>query len=328
MRYLTKNIKYILLLLLIFLFFNLYFIFLIPNTNITYLYYLDFLLLVFISAFLGIDGYIYTKQEKQKQELLNHNEVIYSYFNKLEDKDIIEHDIEILHQKLQQQYDINYDLQDYITKWTHEIKIPLAATLLMIEKIEDNKLKKMLKEQLEKINLQLKSALVGCKVQSQLYDLQIKKIDLLNCVQTSIKNNQFFLMKNQFDIGIHIHQIDVFSDFEWLVYVLDQLINNAIKYMTDNPRINIWATQDKNKTYLYIEDYGEGIKEMDIKRIFEKGYTGSNHHNGKYKSTGMGLYMVSMIIQKLGHSIDVESKYGYYTRFTITFSDHRDYFYL
>ena len=68
-----------------------------------------------------------------------------------------------------------------------------------------------------------------------------------------------------------------------------------------------------------MEDNGEGIQEKDIRRIFEKGYTGSNYHNGKYKSTGMGLYMVSRIIDRLGHEIWVESEYGRYTRFCIVF---------
>ena len=70
---------------------------------------------------------------------------------------------------------------------------------------------------------------------------------------------------------------------------------------------------------LFIEDNGEGIRESDIRRVFEKGYTGSNYHNGKYKSTGMGLYMAEKIAGKMGHQISVESRYGEYTRFGITF---------
>lgn len=70
-------------------------------------------------------------------------------------------------------------------------------------------------------------------------------------------------------------------------------------------------------TKLFLEDNGEGIKDCDIRRIFDKGYTGSSHHNGKYKSTGMGLYMTAKIIEKLGHKILVESEWGNYTRFII-----------
>ena len=75
---------------------------------------------------------------------------------------------------------------------------------------------------------------------------------------------------------------------------------------------------------LCVEDNGEGIKECDIRRIFEKGYTGSNYHNGRYKSTGMGLYMASVILERLGHEIRVESEYGRGTRFMITFHYDRN----
>ena len=75
-----------------------------------------------------------------------------------------------------------------------------------------------------------------------------------------------------------------------------------------------------------MEDHGEGIQDKDIRRIFEKGFTGSNYHNGRYKSTGMGLYMVAKIIERLGHEIYVESNYGAYTRFCITFRDNSSYF--
>ena len=68
---------------------------------------------------------------------------------------------------------------------------------------------------------------------------------------------------------------------------------------------------------LYVEDFGEGIRNSDMGRIFEKGFTGSNHHNGKYRSTGMGLYMAAKIAARLGHDIAVESEYGKYTRFGI-----------
>ena len=79
----------------------------------------------------------------------------------------------------------------------------------------------------------------------------------------------------------------------------------------------IWCSKQENKACLYIKDYGEGIQDCDIRRIFEKGFTGSNHHNGRYRSTGMGLYMVKKIIEKLGHNIYVESEPERYTQFTI-----------
>ena len=70
------------------------------------------------------------------------------------------------------------------------------------------------------------------------------------------------------------------------------------------------------------------IVESDLKNVFEKGFTGSNHHNGKYKSTGMGLYLAHLIMKKLGHTITVESEFGCFTRVILGFRDNRDYFQL
>lgn len=70
-------------------------------------------------------------------------------------------------------------------------------------------------------------------------------------------------------------------------------------------------------TWLYVEDHGQGIRDQDMGRIFEKGFTGSNYHNGRYKSTGMGLYLASKIAGRLGHEIRVESEYGSYARFCV-----------
>ena len=75
-----------------------------------------------------------------------------------------------------------------------------------------------------------------------------------------------------------------------------------------------------------IKDEGEGIKDYDLPRIFDRGYVGSNHHNGEYKSTGMGLYMVNLMIKKLGHQITVDSQYQQYTCFCITFQNIEKHF--
>ena len=228
--------------------------------------------------------------------------------------------------ELQNQYDINSNLQDYFARWCHEIKIPLSSLVLMNEKILDNDLKQAMKYPLEKIKQQLNYVMLGCKVQSHLYDLKVTKINILDCIKSSIRNNRFFLIEKKFDIKIDIDETFVYSDKEWLTYIIDQLINNAIKYSKKDPYLKIWTKKDKNETLLFIEDNGEGIKKEDLPRIFERGYTGSNHRNNQYKSTGFGLYMVDLILKRLGHDCYVESSFSKYTCFIIVFKDNRDFF--
>lgn len=308
--------------------YNLYFLFLIQYVNKQYLVYVDFLIFICLVIIGGIDYFKFYKQEKKKEELIKQDYLIHQEFGNNIKKEVIEHDICLLQYQIQEQFKVNCDLQDYITKWCHEVKIPLAASFLMNEKIEDINLRKSLKEQLEKINQLLHSALLGCKVQSSFLDLQVKKVSLLECVKTSLHNNQYFLIQNQFCIQLEAEDIKVYTDKTWLVYIIDQLISNAIKYRKEKPVLQIWSAEKQGIKQLWIEDNGEGILDSDIRRIFEKGFIGQNHHNGKYKSTGMGLYMVFIILEKLGHKIQVESEYGQYTRFLLEFEDNQEFFHL
>lgn len=245
--------------------FNLYYIFLVDNRQIDLLVYLDFLLVIVILIFAFFEYLGYRKTKRKKDELLKLNTLIFNEFDDV-DAAIIEHDINYLKNELQNQYDINSNLQDYFARWCHEIKIPLSSLVLMNEKILDNDLKQAMKYPLEKIKQQLNYVMLGCKVQSHLYDLKVTKINILDCIKSSIRNNRFFLIEKKFDIKIDIDETFVYSDKEWLTYIIDQLINNAIKYSKKDPYLKIWTKKDKNETLLFIEDNGEGIK----KKIYQE----------------------------------------------------------
>lgn len=249
------------------------------------------------------------------------------YRRRMEQEEAAAAQTEALQEQVRQSYAAGCDLQDYITKWCHEVKIPLAAAMLLAEKLEEGPEKENLRQQLERINSQLKNALLGCKVQGSLFDIKARSVRLGDCVRESIRNNQFFLIHGNFEIQVSGCEESVYTDKGWLVYVLDQLISNAIKYAKGEPVLKLWTEQRENTVALYVEDNGKGIAESDIRRIFEKGYTGQGHGNGQYKSTGMGLYMVSVILEKLEHGISVESAEGQFTRFCLSFADEREYFF-
>lgn len=323
MNYLRRCFKYYLFCLAVFLFANLYFLFLLRDRRIEYLTYFDILLGIAFLIFAGSDFFSYRKKRLRKEKLLRQEDVICDMIpspEHFENREIAEHDIRILKAKIQEQFQESCELQDYVAKWCHEFKIPLSTCLLIDEKIEDGKVKRDLREPLERMNRQINTMMLGCRLQSPLFDLQVKRASLQECVKTSVRNNQFFLIRKKFALDVQVEDLFVYTDPAWLVYILDQMINNALKYSGREPKLHIWSERQGAKAVLFVEDNGEGIRDSDIKRIFEKGFTGDNYHNGKYKSTGMGLYMVSKIAQKLEHEIKVESEYGIYTRFSIEFS--------
>lgn len=323
MSYLKRKWKQYVIYAFLIVSFHSYYVYLMREAQVSYLLYLDFLLLVFLVVIEGISCVSFYKKEKKKMELLNRKDVIFDEIPDMENVDIMRHDIQILEECLREKFDENCELQDYVAKWCHEFKIPLATSFLMVEKIKDAQARMELREQLERMNYQVSMMLQGCRLQSPLFDLKITKISLKECVKESIRNNQFFLIQKGFLLDIQVDDVMVYTDKAWITYILDQLLNNAIKYMkaeeTEVPSIRIRTKMLKKQIELLVEDFGEGIQECDIRRIFEKGFTGSNYHNGKYKSTGMGLYMVDKIAKRLGHQIYVESQYGKYTCFHILF---------
>ena len=296
--------------LLICIVYNVYFIFLLPDVKLHYLGYLNVLTAAGLLACFLFAFYRFWKEEQEGRQ------------------QDAERSGKLMEEELKKQFALNCDLQDYITKWCHEVKLPLAAALLIVEDLENGREKENLREQLERINQLLANALLGCKVQSSLFDLQIRPVSLVECVRASIHNNQFFLIQKHFELDIQAGEERVYTDKAWLTYVLDQLVSNAVKYAEENPRLIIRSEKAAGGGFrLTVEDRGAGIKEDDIRRVFDKGFTGSNYHNGQYRSTGMGLYMAKQITDRLGHGLAVESAYGEYTRFVISFADNREHFF-
>ncbi len=304
---------------------NLYFFFFIQERTVGYLVYLDILLLVPAFLWLILDYLGYRQREKRKEELFKQDVIACRVVEDFENRDIAVHDVEVLERQLNEQVQENRDLQDYAARWCHEVKLPLAAAFLIQEKIGDAALRTSMREQLEKIRLRLNSMLSGCRLQSSLLDLQIRETDLAECVRTSIRNNRFFLIQKRFDLTVEVGEHIVYTDPSWLVYILDQLLGNAAKYgqrppgggEISSPMLHIWSGQEGEVTRLFVEDRGQGIRPEDLGRIFEKGFTGRNYHNGKYRSTGMGLYLAARIAGRLGHEIVAESEYGEYSRFCV-----------
>ncbi len=309
----------------VFISLNLYFLLLtgtVCRQQTACLLYVDFLLLVTLLSLAAADYHRWRQAEKQKRQLLALDEVILDMLPDFENRDIAEHDVQVFRRRQQALFDENCQMQDYVARWSHEWKLPLAACLLMQKRIPDPELKEAMGEQLERMRRQVDSMLLGCKLQSALLDLQVKGVSLKECVRTSIHNQQFFLIRKHFALDIRVSGEKVYTDPAWLVYILDQLIANAIKYgrkegRSGDPVLKIWDQGEGETVRLYVEDQGEGIRDSDIRRIFEKGFTGSSCHNGRYRSTGMGLYMADKIAGKLGHRLLVESRYGEYTRFSL-----------
>ena len=123
---------------------------------------------------------------------LQENTLIYETLGRPEDSEVFVHDMQIMEQRIQEKYAENCALQDYVAKWCHEFKIPLAAALLIADKIKDAGIRTQLREQLERMNWQMSMMMQGCRLQSPLFDLQVRQVSLAACIKASIKTISSF----------------------------------------------------------------------------------------------------------------------------------------
>lgn len=203
---------------------------------------------------------------------------------------------------------IQEDYKDYIELWIHEIKLPLATSKMVIEN-NKNAVTKNIDEELDKIENYTEQALFYARSSTVEKDYYIKKIIIKNIVNESIKKNKNLLIQEKITINTHNLDLEVNTDGKWIIFILNQIIQNSVKYkkQDENLEIEIYAQQGKENVILYIKDNGIGIKKEEISKVFDKGFTGTNGRISNKKSTGIGLYLCKKLCDKLGISIKIES---------------------
>ena len=212
------------------------------------------------------------------------------------------------------------DYKEYIELWIHEIKLPIAASKMVIEN-NKNTVTKSIDEELDKIENYTEQALFYARSNTVEKDYYIRKCYLKDIVNESIKKNKSILIQEKITMNIHDLNIEVHTDSKWIVFILNQIIQNSVKYKKQEgtTEIELYAKQGKDNVILYIKDNGIGIKKSEISRIFEKGFTGTNGRLQNKKSTGIGLYLCKKLCDKLGIAIEVESNENKGTEIKLVF---------
>ena len=198
-------------------------------------------------------------------------------------------------------------MKDYYSLWAHQIKTPISAMRLMLQ--NDDMLKSYsLQEELYKIEQYIEMVLHYLRLDSMSSDLLLKEYQLKDIVNQAVRRNAVLFINSKLSLKVKDFSYKVITDEKWLLFVIEQLITNAVKY-TPMGQIAISLEICKGKAWLVIEDTGIGIKPEDLPRIFERGFTGNNGRFDK-RSTGIGLYLCKQILDKLSYRIEVFSEVG------------------
>lgn len=219
----------------------------------------------------------------------------------------------------------NIDFKEYLELWIHEIKISVSSLLLMFHNHKDI-YDERAKKQMQSINNYLEQILYYERSEISTHDYLIKEIKLMDIIHMVALKNMDILLEKDISLEVYCENEIIVSDAKWLEYIINQIINNSIKYMNDKNEkiIKIKTRKVENILQLMIEDNGIGIPSDDLPKVFDKSFTGYNGRLLK-SSTGMGLYICKNLCTKLGHKLMIDSKIDQGTIVTIEFN-HNDYY--
>ncbi|GIN58762.1 sensor histidine kinase [Lederbergia ruris] len=220
--------------------------------------------------------------------------------------------------ELDQQEKRRNDHLTFINQWVHQMKTPLSVIELITQENDDEHLESI-REETDKLEKGLEMVLYAARLEMFEQDFQVEPVSLKSVIEAAIRENKRFFIKNHVYPEVHVSGTTVESDEKWLEFIFNQLITNAVKYSTGKGRkVVITETKDALETIVTVQDYGVGIPKTDVKRVFNPFFTGENGRNYR-ESTGMGLYLVKEVCEKLGHKIELTSVRGEGTSVQIRF---------
>ena len=201
----------------------------------------------------------------------------------------------------------------------HEVKIPIAASKMIIEN-NKNTITKSIDEELDKVENYIEQALYYARSNAVEKDYIITKNNLKEIVNSAILKNKTTLLNQKVTLELKELEQEVYTDSKWATFIINQIIQNAIKYSKESDKkIEIYSESKNDKIILYIEDNGIGIRKGEITRVFERGFTGENGREIGKKSTGIGLYLCKKLCDKLGLGIELNSEKDKGTQVRIIF---------
>lgn len=207
--------------------------------------------------------------------------------------------------------------QQYYTLWAHQIKTPISAMRLLIQEGRSTFPQEALGQELFKVEQYVDMALQYLRLGHGTHDLLLQQYDLKDMVRQALKRTSTLFICKKISLNLGEINSKVITDEKWVVFVLEQLLTNAVKY-TPKGSVSIHTLPGGPDT-LVIRDTGIGIRPEDLPRIFDWGYTGRNGRDEK-RSTGIGLFLCRQAFDILGHTITIRSTPGEGTSVYLNFS--------
>jgi len=206
----------------------------------------------------------------------------------------------------------------FLNAVTHELKTPIASIKLYLETLKKHDVDEAKRSEFYDVMLADNARLLGT-VEQVLQASQVREkqrleakmdIDLNAVVEESVyvTNSRYHLEDGVIRLSVPSEPVIVNGVREELQTAIANLIDNAIKYSPDGPKISIKLRKSGKMAELYIKDNGRGLASSELKRIFTRFYRVANTTDKPIKGTGLGLWIVSSIVSKHGGEVSAESR--------------------
>lgn len=212
----------------------------------------------------------------------------------------------------------------FMNQWVHQMKTPLSVIELTAQQMDDPE-SSSIREETERMREGLNTVLYMARLRTFEQDFSIKSIRLSSVIEEVISENKRLFIRNRVypkaDLQRHIAAE---SDEKWLFFILQQLVQNAVKYSAGKgSEVQLSLFSRSGEAIIEIMDFGVGIPKTDIRRVFDPFFTGENGRHFR-ESTGMGLHISKEAASRLGHQLEIESEPGKGTTVRIRFTSWRN----
>ncbi len=195
--------------------------------------------------------------------------------------------------------------EDYYAAWAHQIKTPIAAMGLVLQK-EDTEAGRQLAAELLRVEQYVGMAMAYPRLARGASDYVVALRPLEPVIRQAVRRFAPLFIRKKIALELSPVDISVLTDEKWLCFVIEQLLDNALKYTPAGGTIRIFLEPEET---LVIQDTGIGVAPEDLPRVWDKGYTGLNGRSDK-RATGIGLYLCRQVLERLHHRAEMTSALG------------------
>jgi signal transduction histidine kinase len=219
--------------------------------------------------------------------------------------------------------------QTFVRQWVHQMKTPISVIDLLVQQAdrggreETKELLASIQEENERLAHGLDMMLHTARLEKFELDVHVKRVELVRAIRSVINEHKKACIRYRIFPKIEAGAETVWAetDEKWIVFVLGQLVTNAIKYSKPKEGVKALAItirETDDECRVIVKDEGIGVAEQDMPRLFDAFFTGENGRRVS-ESTGMGLYLAKQICNRLGHRLEVASVLGEGTSVTLIF---------